>query len=54
MTKQFLNPPGLAPTHGWAQLVTSTGGKTVYVSGQVSVDGMYKLTYSVESSAARK
>ena len=38
MTTQFLNPPGLAPTTGWTQVVTSTGGKTVYVSGQVSVD----------------
>ena len=38
MTTQFLNPPGLAPTNGWTQVVSSTGGKTVYVSGQVSVD----------------
>jgi enamine deaminase RidA (YjgF/YER057c/UK114 family) len=38
MPTQFLNPPELAPTNGWTQVVTSTGGKTVYVSGQVSVD----------------
>jgi enamine deaminase RidA (YjgF/YER057c/UK114 family) len=38
MPTQFLNPPGLAPTNGWTQVVTSTGGKTIYVSGQVSVD----------------
>jgi enamine deaminase RidA (YjgF/YER057c/UK114 family) len=38
MPMQFLNPPGLAPTNGWTQVVTSTGGKTIYVSGQVSVD----------------
>ena len=38
MTTQFLNPPGLAPTNGWTQVVSSTGGKTVYVSGQVSVN----------------
>src|SRR5262249_10248526 len=38
MPTQFLNPPGLAPTNGWTQVVTSTGGKMVYVSGQVSVD----------------
>src|SRR4029077_20487810 len=35
---QFLNPPGLAPTNGWTHVVTSTGGKTIHVSGQVSVD----------------
>src|SRR5215471_8236261 len=38
MPTQFLNPPGLPPTNGWTHVVTSTGGKTIYVSGQVSVD----------------
>src|SRR5262249_55030100 len=38
MPTQFLNPPGLAPTNGWTHVVTSTGGKTVHVSGQVGVD----------------
>jgi enamine deaminase RidA (YjgF/YER057c/UK114 family) len=35
---QFINPPGLSPTSGWTHVVTATGGKTVYVSGQVSVN----------------
>src|SRR5262245_19581089 len=35
---QFLNPPGLAPTSGWTQVVTSTAGKAIHASGQVSVD----------------
>ena len=38
MPTQFLNPPGLAPTNGWTHVVSSTAGKTIYVSGQVSVD----------------
>src|SRR5262249_31927398 len=38
MPTQFLNPPGLAPTNGWTHVVTSTGDKTIHVSGQVSVD----------------
>jgi enamine deaminase RidA (YjgF/YER057c/UK114 family) len=38
MTTQFLNPPGLAPTNGWTQVVSSAGGRTVHVSGQVGVD----------------
>src|SRR5262249_5023787 len=38
MPTQFLNPPGLASTNGWTHVVTSTGGKTIYVSGQVGVD----------------
>ena len=38
MATQFLNPPGLCPTFGWTHVVTATGGKTVYISGQVSVN----------------
>ena len=38
MPMQFLNPPGLASPDGRTHVVTSTGGKTIYVSGQVSVD----------------
>jgi enamine deaminase RidA (YjgF/YER057c/UK114 family) len=38
MQTQFLNPPSLCPTFGWTHVVTATGGKTVYVSGQVGVN----------------
>jgi enamine deaminase RidA (YjgF/YER057c/UK114 family) len=38
MPTQFLNPPSLGPTKGWTHVVTSTGGKTIHVSGQVGVD----------------
>lgn len=38
MKTEFLNPPGLCPTFGWCHVVTATGGKTVHVSGQVSVN----------------
>jgi len=38
MQTQFLNPPELCPTFGWTNVVTATGGKTVYVSGQVGVN----------------
>jgi len=36
--KQFINPPGLNPTAGFTHVVTATDGRTVHVSGQVSVD----------------
>jgi enamine deaminase RidA (YjgF/YER057c/UK114 family) len=36
--KQFLNPPALNPTNGFSHVVAATGGKTIYVSGQVSVN----------------
>ena len=38
METRFVNPSGLSPTSGWTHVVTATGGKTVFVSGQVSVD----------------
>jgi enamine deaminase RidA (YjgF/YER057c/UK114 family) len=38
MQIQFLNPPSLCPTFGWTHVVTATGGRTVYLSGQVSVN----------------
>jgi enamine deaminase RidA (YjgF/YER057c/UK114 family) len=38
MKSQFLDPPELCPTFGWTHVVTAPSGRTVYVSGQVSVD----------------
>ncbi|QJW99926.1 RidA family protein [Frigoriglobus tundricola] len=38
MQKQYINPPALNPTNGFSHVVTATGGKTIYVSGQVSVN----------------
>jgi enamine deaminase RidA (YjgF/YER057c/UK114 family) len=38
MQIEFLNPPTLCPTIGWTHAVTATGGKTIYISGQVSVN----------------
>ena len=38
MQIHFLNPPTLCPTVGWTHVVTAIGGKTIYVSGQVSVN----------------
>ena len=38
MDIEFLNPPQLCPTHGWTHVVSATGGKTIHVSGQVSLN----------------
>ena len=38
LTTQFLNPPELGKTFGWTQVTTSVGGKTIYLSGQTSVN----------------
>src|SRR5262245_17152706 len=38
MQIEFLNPTTLCPTFGWSHVVTSAGGKTIYISGQVAVN----------------
>ncbi|RPI77243.1 MAG: RidA family protein [Planctomycetaceae bacterium] len=38
MNVEFLNPPALCPTFGWTHVAAVTGGKTIYISGQVGVD----------------
>ena len=36
--KQFINPPELSTPRGYTHVVTSEGGKTVYIAGQVSMN----------------
>jgi enamine deaminase RidA (YjgF/YER057c/UK114 family) len=38
MNVEFLDPPQLCPTYGWTHVVSATGGRTIYVSGQVALD----------------
>jgi enamine deaminase RidA (YjgF/YER057c/UK114 family) len=40
MPKKYINPPELFPSqqYGFSQIVTSQGGSTVYLSGQVAWD----------------
>jgi len=38
MQKQFISPPTLNPTNGFSHVVVAPAGKTIYVSGQVSVN----------------
>jgi len=37
-TLRFLNPPTLAPPAGYSHVAEITGGRVVFISGQVSVD----------------
>ena len=45
MPKEYLNPKELFPSlqYGFSQIVTSTGGKTVYLSGQVGWDEQQQI-----------
>ena len=38
MNVEYLNPPQLCPTFGWTHVVSVTGGKTIYISGQVGIN----------------
>ena len=38
MEKKFINPPTLATPRGYTHVVTTTGGKMVFIAGQVAWD----------------
>jgi len=40
---RHLNPPALAKPSGYTHAVEASGGRTIYVSGQVSLDASGKL-----------
>ncbi|MFI5275053.1 MAG: RidA family protein [Ktedonobacterales bacterium] len=40
---QFLVPSTLAPVAGYSQVVTVTGGRTIYLAGQVALDASRNL-----------
>ncbi|MEP7117808.1 MAG: RidA family protein [Acidobacteriota bacterium] len=40
---QRINPPGLSTPTGYAHVVSATGGRTIYISGQVAVDATGQL-----------
>lgn len=45
MPKEVINPPELFPSlqYGFSQIVTTTGGKTVHLSGQVAWDANQQI-----------
>ena len=43
MNNEFLNPQELCPTFGWTHVVSSRGGKTIHISGQVGIDRQGKV-----------
>ena len=40
---QFINPPTLFSPPGFTHVVEVTGGRTVYISGQIAVDQSFRL-----------
>ena len=45
MPKEIINPPELFPSlqYGFSQIAPSTGGKTIYLSGQVAWDANQQI-----------
>jgi len=43
--KQYINPDSLFPSlqHGFSQIVSVTGGKTIYISGQTAWDAKKQI-----------
>ena len=40
---RFINPPGLPQPAGYSHVAEASGGKTIYISGQVALDANRKL-----------
>ena len=40
---QFINPPTMFSPPGFTHVVEVTGGRTVYISGQIAVDQSFRL-----------
>ena len=51
---QRLNPPGLSTPTGYSHIVTATGGRTIYVSGQVAFDAAGQLVGRGDLAAQTK
>ncbi len=43
MAIEHINPPGLMQPKGYSQIVTATGGRTIYIAGQGAYDADGKL-----------
>jgi enamine deaminase RidA (YjgF/YER057c/UK114 family) len=43
MEKKFINPPTMATPRGYTHIVTATGGKMVWISGQVAFSAKGEL-----------
>jgi enamine deaminase RidA (YjgF/YER057c/UK114 family) len=43
MPADFHNPPTLCPTSGWTHVVSSSGSRTIHISGQVGIDAQGRV-----------
>ena len=43
MRVRFFNPPGLTKPRGYSHVAVVTGGKTIYIAGQVALNSAGEL-----------
>jgi reactive intermediate/imine deaminase len=51
MTNRFINPDTLPQPSGYTHVVESTGGRTVYISGQIALDAQGNLVGAGDMAA---
>ncbi len=51
---QRMNPPGLSTPTGYSHIVSATGGRTIYISGQVAFDAKGQLVGRGDLAAQTK
>lgn len=51
---QRVNPPGLSTPTGYSHIVSATGGRTIYISGQVASDAKGQLVGKGDLTAQTK
>ena len=51
---QRINPPGLSVSKDYTQIVTAQGGRTVYISGQISANAKGELLHQGDLRAQAK
>ncbi|HZQ09474.1 MAG TPA: RidA family protein [Anaerolineae bacterium] len=53
MSIQFLNPDGIAPPTGYTHVVMATGGKMIFISGQIGVDPQGNIAEGLEAQTTQ-
>ena len=51
MPKRYINPEGFARPNGYTHVVESTGGRTIYISGQIALDAQGQIVGAGDMAA---
>jgi len=51
--RQFINPDGISKPTGYTHVVTATGGKLIFISGQIGMDAQGKIKEGLHAQAVQ-